>query len=272
VAGGIRKPAVAGQFYPSSEQELKRLIASFIVKEPANKDVIACVLPHAGYVYSGRVAVETVSSMKIKDTVILIGPNHSGYGEEFSIMTEGVWQTPMGDVRINSDLAKQMASHSPSLKEDTLAHRYEHSLEVELPILQYFKMSFEIVPIAVFSGELALLKRIGKEIAQAIISCGAKDSVVIAASTDMTHYEPLEHAEKKDRLAIEAILALNEDALFENIAAQGISMCGYAAVAVMLSAAKTLGASSGSLVKYQTSAEVSKDTSSVVGYAGMIIY
>lgn len=270
--GGIRKPAVAGQFYPATGQEITKLIASFVIKEPPKKDVIACVLPHAGYVYSGRVAVETVLSMKIKDTVVLIGPNHSGYGEEFSIMTEGVWQTPMGEVQVNSGLARQMASCSPYLKEDTVAHKYEHSLEVELPVFQYFMKSFDIVPVTIFPGELAVLQHIGTQIAEVIIAQGAKNSVIIAASTDMTHYEPQDRAEKKDRLAIEAILALNEGGLFEEVARHGISMCGYAAVAVMLSAAKTLGATKGELIRYQTSAAASNDTSSVVGYAGIIIF
>ncbi|MEW6074760.1 MAG: AmmeMemoRadiSam system protein B [Candidatus Omnitrophota bacterium] len=270
--GEIRKPVVAGQFYPATGQEIRKLIASFVIKEPSKKDVIACVLPHAGYVYSGRVAVETVLSMKLKDTVVLIGPNHSGYGEEFSIMTEGAWQTPMGEVQVNSGLARQMASSSPYLKEDTVAHRYEHSLEVELPVLQYFRKSFDIVPLTIFPGELSVLKRIGEQIAEAIIAKRLKGSVIIAASTDMTHYEPQDRVEKKDRIAIEAILALNEAGLFEGIARHGISMCGYAAVAVMLSAAKTLGATKGELIKYQTSAAASNDSSSVVGYAGMVIY
>jgi AmmeMemoRadiSam system protein B len=230
------------------------------------------MLPHAGYVYSGKVAVETASQIKIKETVILLGPNHTGYGHELSIMTEGAWQTPLGEVKINTSLAKSLLGRSQNLEEDSQAHLYEHSLEVELPILQYFNDNFRIIPITILSANLKKLKEVGEEIASCVKEANINDSVLIIASSDMTHYEPQEQAQKKDQEAIAAILEFNADKLMEKITRFNISMCGYAPVIVMLTAAKLLGAKTGKLIKYQTSGDVTKDTTSVVGYAGIIIY
>lgn len=270
----IRRPAVAGQFYPDSLEELKSQIGAFIDKVVGvNKtDVIACMLPHAGYMYSGNVAAKTLSRVNIKDKIILIGPNHTGFGPPFSIMTEGVWQTPLGEIEIDSALAKKILQESKYLEDDALAHAYEHSLEVELPFLQYFKASFKIVPITVLSDEINTLKEVGRELANVLKEPEIKNSIMLVASSDMTHYEPQESAENKDRQAIEAILELNEDKLMANIKRLNISMCGFAPVIIMLQAAKILGAKKAALVKYQTSGDVTKDKDSVVGYAGIIIY
>jgi len=268
----IRKAAVAGQFYPSSPLELKRQIASFIDEKHIKKDAIACILPHAGYMYSGGVAVDVVSRINIKDKIILLGPNHTGYGYEFSIMASGIWQTPLGDIKIDSRLADTILKHSKYLKEDSLAHTFEHSLEVELPILQYFRPDFEIVPITILSEEPDTLKEIGKEIATAIKDSRIENSTLIVASSDMTHYEPQAQAERKDKEAIDAILNLDEDKLIERIKRLNITMCGYAPVITMLSLAKGIGAKRAELIKYSTSADITGDTSSVVGYAGLTVY
>lgn len=268
----VRPPAVAGQFYSSSNAGLKNQIEALIDKKAHKLDAIACVLPHAGYMYSGYVAGQTVSRINIKDKIILLGPNHTGYGVPFSIITEGRWQTPLGEVQIDNTLAKQILKHSKYLEEDSLAQVYEHSLEVELPFLQYFKTDFEIVPIVVSSDEISILKEIGIAVAGAIKESNIKDSVMIVASSDMTHYEAQEQAMKKDREAIQSILGLNEDRLMEKVQKLNISMCGYAPVAVMLSAAKLLDAKQAELIKYQTSGDITGDTDSVVGYAGIIIY
>ncbi len=158
----IRKPAVAGQFYPSSVQGLKRQIDALIDKKTSRMDVIACMLPHAGYMYSGSVAGKTLSRINIKDKIILLGPNHTGYGLPFSIMTEGIWQMPLGEVKVDSELARQILNRSKYLQDDSLVHAYEHSLEVELPFLQYFKTDFEIVPIVFLSDEFKVLREIGE--------------------------------------------------------------------------------------------------------------
>jgi hypothetical protein len=267
----LRRPVVAGQFYPSSKLGVERQIASFVDEKTPKTDALGCMLPHAGYMYSGMVASQTVSRINIKDKIILLGPNHTGNGAPFSIMTDGIWQTPLGDIKIDSGLAKKMLQDSKYLEEDALAHAYEHSLEVELPILQYFKPQFDIVPIAFLSDDLGALKEAGREIGTTISSCGNRDSIMFVASSDMTHYESEAEAKRKDHEAIKAILALNEDELMEKIRRFKISMCGYAPVIAMLSAVKVLGAKTGELIKYQTSGDVTGDRDSVVGYAGIII-
>jgi len=267
----VRYPVVAGQFYPATAGEIKEQISSFLDKQIPKAEVIACVLPHAGYIYSGKVAAAVVSGIQIKDTVILLGPNHTGLGAEFSIMTEGAWNTPLGELKIDSSLAGCILKHSGLLKNDALAHASEHSLEVELPILQYFRNNFKIVPIALLSDNVAGLKEIGKSIAKAIEENSSQSSVLIVASSDMTHYEPEEQAKKKDNEAIKAILDLDEDKLVEKITRLNISMCGYAPVIAMICAAKMLGAKKSRLIKYRTSGDATGDKSSVVGYAGITI-
>lgn len=268
----IREPAVAGKFYPSAPQGLKNQIEALVNKQANKQDITACMLPHAGYIYSGLVAAQTVSRINIKNKVILLGPNHTGYGVKYSIMPEGIWNMPLGQIRIDRNLAAAILSNSQYLKADNEAHLYEHSLEVELPFLQYFKNDFEIVPIVFLSDEFSELKKIGEEIADTIKKHNLKDSTIIVASSDMTHYEPQGEAQKKDKEAIQAILELNEDKLMDKIQRLNISMCGYAPAIAMLCAAKSLGAKTAELVKYQTSGDVTQDKTSVVGYAGIIIY
>jgi len=268
----IRKPTVAGQFYPLTEEAIRNQIRSFIKKDAVKSDFIGCLLPHAGYKYSGEVAVATVSQINIKSTVILLGPNHTGYGAPFSIMVDGAWQTPLGDVKIDAELAKLFLERCPYLKNDALAHRYEHSLEVELPILQYFNPDFQMVPIAFMTDDTAALKKTGEAIAACIKETGRQGSTLIVASSDMTHYESEASAEKKDKEAIQAMLELDEDKLMKKIASLAISMCGRAPAVAMLSAAKHLGATHARLIQYQTSGAVTQDRQSVVGYAGIVVY
>jgi hypothetical protein len=265
----IREPTVAGQFYPSSVSSLKKQIENFIDKEVKKEDVIGVLMPHAGYIYSGRVAGSVASRIKFKQTFIILGPNHTGYGKNFSIMVEGAWRTPLGSVQINAPLAKKILDSSNYLEDDFIAHRYEHSIEVELPFLQYFKEGFKIIPIVVSHSEGKIYKEIGKELAVAIKE--EKQEVVIIASSDMTHYEPYQIAKEKDQKAIESILKLDEDELLERIEKLDISMCGYAPCVVMLSCIKILGAKNAKLIMYQTSGDTSGDYSSVVGYAGIVI-
>jgi AmmeMemoRadiSam system protein B len=265
----IRNPVVAGQFYSATPSLLKSQIEEFVDEEATKEEVIGLVSPHAGYIYSGPVAGAVISRIEFKDTFVIMGPNHTGRGEPLSIMTEGTWRTPLGDVEIDSELGKEILARSPYLKEDHLAHLYEHSIEVQIPFLQYFRQDIRIVPIVLAYFSVEAYKEIGREIAQAIK--GWKGEVVIMASSDMTHYEPHQSAQKKDNLAIEAILELNEDELLGRIDEFNISMCGYAPTTALISAAKELGAREAELVRYQTSAETSGDYSGVVGYAGIII-
>ncbi|GAJ21344.1 unnamed protein product, partial [marine sediment metagenome] len=199
----------------------------------------------------------------------IMGPNHTGRGRPLSIMTQGAWKTPLGEVEIDSELGKQILATSSHLEEDYVAHQYEHSIEVQLPFLQYFKKDIRFVPIILAYSSGATYKEIGKELAKAIKDLSKE--VVIIASSDMTHYEPQESAQRKDNKAIEAILDLNEDELLKRVDELNISMCGYAPAVSLISAAKELGATGAELVKYQTSGDTTGDYSAVVGYAGIII-
>ena len=265
----IRHPVVAGQFYPAPASQLKEMIGMMVDEKAKKEEVIGLVSPHAGYIYSGPVAGATISRIKFKDTFIIMGPNHTGKGKPLSIMTEGVWQTPLGEVEIDSELAKQILATSSHLEEDQVAHQYEHSIEVQLPFLQYFKPDIRLVPIILSYYSAAAYKEIGKGIAQAIKDLNRK--AVIIASSDMTHYEPQQIAQRKDTQAIEAILDLNEDELLKRVEELQISMCGYAPAVTLISAAKQLGATRAELVRYQTSGDTTGDYSAVVGYAGIII-
>jgi len=265
----IREPVVAGRFYPGNPSTLEEEIKGFIEEKAPKKDVIGLVSPHAGYMYSGAVAGATISRIKFPQTFIILGPSHTGRGKPFSIMTEGTWRTPLGDVEIDSALAGDILARSRHLEEDTVAHLYEHSIEVQLPFLQYFKRDIKIVPIVLSLAPMALYMEVGEEIADVIKKSGTRP--VIIASTDMTHYEPKEKAKSKDTQAIKAILDLNEDALMNLVIERNLTMCGYAPTTVLISAAKILGAKGAELVDYKTSGDVTGDYSSVVGYAGILV-
>lgn len=265
----VRQPAVAGQFYPGSPDKLRAMIDSLVDRKAKKEAVIGLLSPHAGYIYSGAVAAAVISRIKFKDTFVIIGPNHTGMGGPFSIMTRGVWQTPLGGVDIDSELATQILAASSHLAEDSAAHRYEHSIEVQLPFLQYFKPDVRLVPILLSPAAAGACKEIGGAIARAVVHL-ARD-VVIMASSDMSHYEPQESAVEKDNQAIDAILDLDEDELLRRVTAHNISMCGYGPAISLISAARELGAKKGQLIKYQTSGDVSGDYSRVVGYAGIIL-
>jgi hypothetical protein len=244
------------------------MIQTLVDEKAAKKEVIGVVSPHAGYPYSGPVAGAVLSRIKFKGTFVILGPSHTGRGKPFSIMTAGAWRTPLGQVEIDSDLGKKMLAGSSHLQEDALAHQYEHSIEVQIPFLQYFKPDVRIVPIVLAYATPEVYKQIGREIAQAVKE--SKRDIVLMASSDMTHYEPQELAQKKDNEAIKAMLDLDEDGLLKRVEEMNISMCGYAPVAALIAAAKELGAKSAELVKYQTSGDTTGDYTSVVGYAGII--
>ena len=265
----IREPVVSGQFYPSSPSLLEAQIEGFIDEKAVKEEVIGLVSPHAGYMYSGPVAGAVMSRIEFKDTFIILGPNHTGSGKPFSIMTEGTWKTPLGEVEIDSELGKQILATCHDLEEDYVAHLFEHSIEVQVPFLQYFKRDVKIVPIMLSHSSGATYKEIGRGIAEAIK--GSNKEAVIIASSDMTHYEPQESASRKDAKAIEAILELNEDELLKRVEELNISMCGYGPTVSLISSAKELGAKEAQLVKYQTSGDITGDYAGVVGYAGIII-
>jgi len=265
----IREPVVAGRFYPGSPDRLRGMIERMVDSGATREDVVGVLIPHAGYEYSGPVAGATISRVRFGDTFIIMGPSHTGMGQPFSIMTEGTWRTPLGDVEIDSELAGRVLSLSELLKVDRLAHLQEHAVEVQIPFLQYFKADVRIVPIVLAPADVSAYREIGKALSGAIQGLGR--STVIIASGDMTHYEPQTSAERKDREGIDAILALDEERLLRKVRELDISMCAYAPAATMIAAVRQLGASGTELVKYQTSGDSTGDYSAVVGYAGIII-
>lgn len=267
----IRKPVVAGQFYPADPSVLKKLILSFDVKKTIKpQKTIACILPHAGYIYSGKVAVSTLKAIEPADTYIILSPNHTGYGAGCSIVKHGGWSTPFEIVNIDTEVADQLLKHSKYLEEDEQAHAYEHSIEVELPLIQtILNPDFSFVPITLATGGDLVYKDIAASIADCVKN--NKKKIVIIASSDMTHYEPQKDAVKKDEEAIKAILELNEKLLLEKIERFGITMCGYIPAVITIMASKMLGARQAKLIEYQTSADTTGDFSSVVGYAGLVI-
>lgn len=263
----IRRPVVAGRFYEGSKTGLQREVASFCKEEEVKEKVIGLIAPHAGFVYSGKVAGEVYSKVEIPEKVVILGPNHTGQGESAAMMSEGSWQTPLGEVEIDSGLARAILKNSDRIREDCLAHAGEHSIEVQLPFLQYLKDFFKFVPICIGYSDFEAYKEIGRAIASGIKQSG--EDVLIVASSDMTHYESQSEAERKDAIAISAILKLDEEELFDKIRELNITMCGYAPTIAMMVAAKELGAKGARLIKYMTSGETSGDYTQVVGYAGI---
>lgn len=264
----VRKSVVAGRFYPGTKAGLLKMLSGFTEKVKRG-EVLGAMSPHAGYVYSGGVAGKVFSRLKERDLFIIIGPNHTGHGEPFSVFSAGKWETPIGIVDIDEEFANRLIARSALFKSDETAHAEEHSIEVQIPFLQYLMKNFRIVPIIIGSMEIKKLKRAGMEIS-AVLKEIKKDATIIASS-DMTHYEPQAEAEKKDKSALEAILNIDEDGLADVVTRMNISMCGVQAVITMLSAVKFLGANSAELIDYKTSGDSSGDYSSVVGYGGVII-
>jgi AmmeMemoRadiSam system protein B len=264
----VRRPAVAGQFYPGDPKTLEREVSSFL-KEEKKTGALGVLAPHAGYMYSGRVAGAVYSKVNIPRDVVIIGPNHTGIGEPEAIMLSGTWQMPGGNVEISSTLAESIEEGSRYLKDDPLSHRSEHSLEVQIPFLQHFRKDLRIVPIAMMSLDYGICLDVGHAIAKAIKEFN--EPVLIVASSDMTHYESHVSASEKDKKAIDRILALDPEGLLKTVRDVRISMCGVIPATIMLIACRELGAREASLVEYATSGEVSGDYDYVVGYAGMII-
>ena len=266
---GTRSAVVAGQFYPGTPETLKSTIKEMVDEEADKQKALGVIVPHAGYMYSGRVTGATLSRIEFTDTFIIIGPSHTGLGKPLSIMTEGIWETPLGNVEVGTELATEILNMCEELKEDSRAHNFEHAIEVQLPFLQYFKPDVKIVPIVLGYARVDDYKDVGKGIAKALKKTGRE--AVIMVSSDMNHYEPQHVTKDKDSQAIEAILELDEDELISRVRENNITMCGVAPAMSMITAVKELGASHGELVMYRTSGDTTGDVDSVVGYAGVII-
>jgi MEMO1 family protein len=269
----LRHPAVAGRFYPGDADDLRAEARGYLSQSKVGNQVpiraVGCMAPHAGYMYSGHVAGAVFARVEIPRRCVVLCPNHTGIGRALAIMSEGAWETPMGEVPIDAELAGALKQRFPALQEDSTAHRGEHAAEVELPFLQLRQPELSFVPIALGTSQFEVLESLGKALADVIAA--QAEPVLIVASSDMNHYEPDAVTRVKDHRAIERILTLDARGLFDVVTQQDISMCGFGPAVVMLTAARQLGAKSAELVKYATSGDVSGDRDMVVGYAGVVV-
>jgi len=273
----VRRPCVAGAFYPADASRLKRTIENCFthelgpgkLPEPGMKErqIVSVVCPHAGYMYSGPVAAHSyyhIAAEARPESAVIIGPNHTGLGGPVSMMNRGSWETPLGDVEIDEELADDIFKASDLIDIDELAHLREHSIEVQLPFLQYiYGPEIKFVPICMGFQDLDSSREVGRTIAQA----AKKKNAVFIASTDLTHQESQASAQRKDRMVIDNILSLDEEGLQRAVRSNRISTCGYGPVSATIVASKTLGASKAELLSYHTSGDVTGDYSMVVGYA-----
>jgi MEMO1 family protein len=266
----IRPPAVAGQFYPSNPQELSGLVQQYARESGHHEKVCAkaCLVPHAGYMYSGHVAGAVFSCIKLPKKIVILGVRHYPRGESLAILSAGKWRTPLGDARIDEDLAQCVRAACPALREDEVAHSREHSLEVELPFLQVLAPEFTFVPIAVGTIRYQDLVEVGEDLARVLAV--SEEEILLVTSSDMNHYEDDKRTRWKDHQAIECMLRVDAAGLYEVCRREAISMCGLGPAVLMLTAMQKLGVKQGELIKYATSGDVSGDCERVVGYAGML--
>jgi AmmeMemoRadiSam system protein B len=272
----LRRAAVAGRFYPGNPDDLRAEASAYLSQTSSENQnqvrAVGCIAPHAGYVYSGHVAGAVFARIEVPKRCVVLCPNHTGMGRALAVMSDGVWQTPLGDVPIDGELAAALKERFPALNEDLAAHLAEHAIEVELPFLLLRQPELRFVPIALGTREFETLEQLGVALADVIAAeSDPSDPVLIVASSDMNHYESDAVTRVKDQQAIERILTLDPRGLFEVVTQQNISMCGLGPAVVMLTAARRLGSKSAELVKYATSGDISGDRQRVVGYAGVVV-
>jgi len=271
----VRAPAVAGQFYPGKAQVLEQEVDAYTRGSEATGAAaekiraLGCVVPHAGYMYSGHVAGVVYGRLLLPKRFIILCPNHTGMGDPLAIMSEGRWLTPLGEARIDGELAAALKHHFKLLSEDASAHLKEHAIEVQLPFLQRLQPEFSFVPIVIGTSRLEVLQALGKIIAEAVAQ--TSDRVLVIASSDMNHYESDQVTRLKDGKALDRILHLDPSGLYEVVTQNNITMCGFGPAVAMLTASKQLGATQAELIKYATSGDVSGDRDMVVGYAGVAV-
>jgi MEMO1 family protein len=266
----LRLPAVAGHFYPSKPEALTSLVESYTQDEqPRQKaKARACLVPHAGLVYSGAVAGAVFARIALPNKILLLGVRHYPQGADQAILSEGAFRTPLGDVPIETPLAFALRKECPALEEDAVAHKQEHSLEVQLPFLQILDPGFSFVPVAVGSLRFAALQETGEGIARVLER--TKEEILIVTSSDLNHYEDDATTRAKDQKAIDQMLKLNAEGLYDACRQEHISMCGLGPAIVMLTALGKLGVNHAELMRHATSGDINGDRSAVVGYAGLV--
>jgi AmmeMemoRadiSam system protein B len=276
----IRRPTQAGAFYEGDAEALKAQIESCFLHEfgpkklpTVNKNgprrVVGLMCPHAGYMYSGSVAANAYYELAQDgkpNIVVVLGPNHTGYGSALAVMNEGFWRTPLGDVEIDGETANQLVRETRLVDVDEVAHRFEHSIEVQLPFLQYlYGSAWKLVPVCFQMQDLSSAVEVGN----ALVEVLADKNAVVIASSDMTHYEPQGNASAKDMAALKAVEALDEKKFYSIIESRNVTACGYGPISAVIAFAKGLGAKEAKLLCYKSSGDVTGGYSSVVGYAAV---
>jgi len=276
----IRRPTQAGAFYEGNAEALKFQIENCFLHEfgpkqlpkvnmDGSRRIVGLVCPHAGYMFSGAVAANAyyaLASDGKPDTVVILGPNHTGYGSGLAVAAEGLWRTPLGDAEVDGETASEIARETRIVDVDEVAHQFEHSVEVQLPFLQYlYGSAFKFVPMCFQMQDLASAVEVGKALAKVL----ADKNAVIIASSDMTHYEPQRNAVAKDMAVLKAVETMDEKRFYSVIEKQNVTACGYGPIAALVVAAKATGVKEANLLCYKTSGDVSGDYSRVVGYAAV---
>lgn len=278
----LRRAIVAGMFYEANAEALKAQIESCFlhrfgpkklpqVNNKGPRKILGAICPHAGYIYSGPVAANAFYELAQDgkpETVVILGPNHTGEGSGLAVMNEGAWQTPLGEVEVDGIVADEIVKETTILDVDDTAHRHEHSIEVQLPFLQYlYGNEFKFVPICFLMQDLETAKEVGRALAEALTGRNA----IVIASSDFTHYQPQTSVNTKDMSALKAVETLDEKKLYEILESQNVTACGYAPIAALLIYAKGMGAEKAELLSHRTSGDITGDMSSVVGYAAATI-
>lgn len=264
-----RRPSVAGSFYPADREELRGMLKDMTEAKARKVPAIGVISPHAGYIYSGRGAGIIFSRVEIPEDVIVLAPNHRGVGADVALWAEGSWLTPLGEVKVNTELGKMIAAESDLVEIDESAHKNEHSLEVQLPFIQHFKPDFSLVPLCLLRMSYEDCEELGEAIASAAKQWGKP--VLIVASSDMSHYLSADAAKRNDNMALEKILNLDARGLYNTVYENNISMCGFIPASVMLVAARSLGAKAAELIDYRNSGDVTGDYREVVAYAAVMV-
>lgn len=277
----VRKPYVANAFYAGTKTQLTQQITDCFahnfgpgqapkVNEKGPRKILGIVSPHAGYMYSGPVAANGFAKLAtdgIPETFIILGPNHTGHGSGVSILTDGAWETPLGTTKIQTELAERIQKSNSILDIDEASHAYEHSIEVQLPFIQFlYGDSVKFIPICMMMQDLQTSRDIAKSIVE---QCKGKNYVIVASS-DFTHYEPQEVANKKDKSAIDAILKLDDAALNDLGESNRVTMCGYGPISTLIAAAKLMTGVKAELLAHRTSGDITDDKSAVVGYSSLV--
>jgi len=266
----VREPAVAGAFYPSSAAELDRQLDQLMPYGAPPHRLLACIAPHAGYVYSGGVAGRLFAHLELPRRIVVMGPNHTGLGAPIAIAPDDAWSTPLGPQRLDRELGELLLERHPEASPDAGAHRREHSIEVQLPFLHRRRPDAIVLPLCLKHLSFLGCQRLGEALAG--IADELDEPLGIVASSDMTHYRPDTEARSLDHLAIDQMLARDPEGLYQTVHHEGITMCGVIPATVALVAANLMGATSAHLSSYATSGDVSGDLSAVVGYAGVCVH